>query len=254
MYIDRRKEIFKSIMKDGSVKVSELAQKYSVGEVTIRRDLKYLAQNYGIQLTYGGALSGNNSEYKSIIETDLIKKRTLNLEAKKVIAKKAAELVEDGDTIAFNAGSTVELIIDYLEDFKSLNVITLSLNIAAKASVKPFIDVYMPGGKLRSVSGAFYGPDAESFLEKFNVDKAFFGVVAACVKNGITHPVLEEVHINQLLSKISTRKYLVADSSKYDNVSLVKMMELDAFDAFITDGKLQEVYNNYADLNNIKII
>ncbi|PKM50414.1 MAG: DeoR/GlpR transcriptional regulator [Firmicutes bacterium HGW-Firmicutes-7] len=254
IYIDRRKEILDLIMRNGSVKVIELSQKYDVGEVTIRRDLKYLAQNYGIQLTYGGALAGDIGGYKSIIETDLTKKRTLNLEAKKIIARKAASLIEDGDTIALNAGSTVELIIDYLEDFKSLNVITLSLNVAAKASAKPFIDVYMPGGKLRSVSGAFYGSDAEAFLEKFSVDKAFFGVVAACVKNGITHPVLEEVHINKVLSQISRNNYLVADSSKFDKVSLIKMMDLDAFDIFITDDELQEVYKSYAELNDIKII
>lgn len=253
-YIDRRKEILELIMRNGSAKVSDLAQKFDVGEVTIRRDLKYLVQNYGIQLTYGGAIANDTQIHKSILETELSQKRTQNLEAKRLIAKKAASLIEDGDTIALNAGSTVELILDYLDNFRSLNLITLSLNVAMKASTKPFIDVYMPGGKLRSVSGAFYGSDAEAFLEKFSVDKAFLGVVAVCVKSGVTHPVLEEVNVNKVLAQISRKNYLVADSTKYDKMSLIKMMDLDGFDAFVVDDGFPETYRNYAEMNNIKII
>ena len=254
IYIDRRKEILEIIMKKGSAQVNELAQKFDVGEVTIRRDLKYLVQHYGIQLTYGGAIANDTQGYKSIAETEISKKRTQNLEAKKIIAKKAASLIEDGDTIALNAGSTVELIIDYLDDFNSLNLITLSLNVAMKAAKKPFIDVYMPGGKLRSVSGAFYGSDTEAFLEKFSVDKVFFGVVAACLQNGVTHPVLEEVNVNRVLAHISRKCYLVTDSSKFDKTSLIKMIDLDAFDAFVVDEEFPDTYKNFAELNNIKVI
>ncbi len=254
LYIDRRKEILETIMKNGSAQVSELAQKYDVGEVTIRRDLKYLKQNYNVKLTYGGAIANDNQIFKSIMEIELSKKRTQNLEAKRIIAKKAAELIEEGDTIALNAGSTVELILDYIDNFQSINLITLSLNIAIKASTKPFINVYMPGGKLRSLSGSFYGSDAEAFLEKFSVDKLFYGVVAVCLKSGVTHPSIDEVNVNRVLTQISRKKYLVTDSSKFDKISLVKMTDLDIFDAFIVDDDFPEVYRNIAKLHNIEVI
>jgi DeoR family transcriptional regulator of aga operon len=230
LYIDRRKEILELILKNGSAKVSELAQKYGVGDVTIRRDLKYLAQNYDIELTYGGALANNNIVYKSIMDV-LATRRTQNLDAKRIVAKKAAGLISDGDTIALNSGSTAELVLDYLGDgIRSLNLITLSLSIAAKASTKPFIDIYLPGGQLRSFSNSFYGTDAEAFLEKFSVNKAFFGVLAVSLKDGVTHPILEDANVNRALSKIASKRYLLTDSSKFDKVSLVKMIDLDAFE------------------------
>lgn len=253
-YIERRNVIMELITKDGFVRVSDLAKKFDVGDFTIRRDLKYLVQNFGIQLAYGGAIANDSQMHKSISETKIAEKRTQNLEQKRLIAKKAAGLIEDGDTIALNEGSTVELILDYIENLNSLNLITLSLNVAMKASTKPFINVYMPGGKLRNESGAFYGSDAETFLEKFSVDKVFFGVVAVGIKSGVTHPVLEEVNVNRILAKISRKIILVADSSKFDKISLVKMVPLEDFDTFVVDDDLPEAYRKYAELNNIDVI
>lgn len=253
LYIDRRKEILDHILKTGSAKVNDLAEKYNVGHVTIRRDLKYLAQNYGIQLTYGGALANSNLVYKSIMDV-LDTRRTQNLEAKRIVAQKAASLISDGDTIALNSGSTAELVLDYLGDLRSLNLITLSLSIAAKASTKPYIDIYLPGGKLRSFSNSFFGTDAEAFLEKFTVNKAFFGVLAVSIKNGVTHPILEDADVNRALAGIASRRYLLTDSSKFDKISLVKMLDLDAFDAFITDDNMPEPYSVYAEKHNIQVL
>jgi DeoR family transcriptional regulator, aga operon transcriptional repressor len=244
LYIDRRKEILDLIMKDGSVKVSELAKKYDIGEATIRRDLKFLAEQYGVQLTYGGAFLYKSDNYTNITEMNINKKKAQNLEQKKIIAKKAASLIKDGDTIALNQGSTVELILSYLGNISKLNVITLSLNVAVKASTLPFIDVYMPGGKLRSFSGAFYGRDSEEFLKKFNVDKAFLGAAAVSLENGVTHPVLEEVNSNRVLIEISRKNFLVTDTSKFDKISLVKMADLEEFDAFIVDDDIDDKYKD----------
>lgn len=254
LYVDRRKEILDIIRSGGSAKVADLAKKFSIGEATIRRDLKYLAENYDIQLTYGGAFAKDDNQYNPITEYNIQTKKQQNLEEKKAIAKKAASLIKDGETIALNSGSTVELILDYLEGITHLNIITLSLNVAVKASTIPYVDVYMPGGKLRSYSGAFYGKESEDFLRKFSIDKAFFGVVAISIKDGVTHPVFEEVSSNRILFDISREKYLVADSSKMDKASLVKMANLEEFDGFVVDEHVNEKYIKFADINEIEII
>ncbi|WKY46778.1 DeoR/GlpR family DNA-binding transcription regulator [Eubacteriaceae bacterium ES3] len=254
LYIDRRKEIFNTILEKGSVKVSNLAQKYEVGEATIRRDLKYLADEYGITLSYGGAYRRENINSHTTIELDIFKKRTQNIEEKQFIAQKAAKLIETGDTIALNAGSTVELILDYLEDVKDINLITLSLNVALKASTIPGITVYMPGGKLRSFSGAFYGKEANEFLRSFNIDKAFMGVMAVSINKGVTHGAFEEVEINQIIYEVSSKCYLLADYTKFDQVSLTKIVDLTEFDGFILDDKTPEIYREYCRTNDIEII
>lgn len=252
--IVRRKDILNIIYKQGSVKVTLLAKKYDVNEATIRRDLKDLAKKHGIHLAYGGAFIDDGRTCDSIGEINLIKKRRHNFEEKQMIARKAAKLINDGETIALNAGSTAEYILDYLENITHLNVITLCAHIAIKAATNPAISLYMPGGRLRSPSGVFYGDDSVDFLKKFSVDKCFLGIAAVNIKKGIMHPVLEEIPNQRILLDISEKKYLIADYSKFDCASLATMADLEEFDGLIVDDKLPEVYHEFAKLNNIEII
>ncbi len=253
-HVERRKEIFNSILNKGSVKVAHLSKKYGVGEATIRRDLKYLAKEYGIELAYGGAFVRGSVLNQTTAEMNILKKRTHNIPEKQMIARKAAKLIKDGDTIALNAGSTVEFILDYVEDLNDVNLITLSLNIALKASSIPGITVYMPGGKLRDYSGAFYGKEANEFLKSFNIDKAFMGIMAISLDKGVTHGAYEELEINQTIYQNSRLCYLAADYSKFDKVSLTKMVDLSVFDGFIFDDKTPEIYKEYCKKNEIEII
>lgn len=253
LHIDRRKDLLDLIMREGSVRVRDLAARYGVGEATIRRDLKYLSEEYGVHLSYGGAYVKENHHYGRIIESNIEMKRAVNYEKKQIIAKKAAALVQDGDTIALNAGSTVEFILDHLKGLTKINVITLCLNVLVKAASIPFVDVYIPGGKLRTFSGEFYGGETEQFLRRFNVDKCFFGVSAVSIKKGVTHPALEEVSSNRVLMEISEAKYLIADSSKFNAVSLAKMADLYEFNGIIEDGEMPDEYRRYAELHDIKI-
>lgn len=254
LHIERRKEILNKILNDGSVKVIKLAKDYGVGEATIRRDLKYLAEEYGVELTYGGAFTKKKASYQTAAEMDIFKKRTQHIEEKRMIAKKAASLIHNGDIIALNAGSTVELILDYLENIRDVSLITLSINTALKASTNPGITVYMPGGKLRSFSGTFYGKEANEYLRSFNADKAFFGVMAVSLTKGITHGAFEEIEINQTIFEISQKCYLMADYSKFDKISLTKMAELSTFEGMIFDDKTPEIYKEYCKNNGIEVI
>ncbi|MEG1433175.1 MULTISPECIES: DeoR/GlpR family DNA-binding transcription regulator [Eubacterium] len=253
-YLERRKDILNLIMQEGSVKAEELAKRYAVGVPTIRRDLKYLAEEYGIEIAYGGAYRKESLANQHVVELNITQKRMHHLEDKRFIAKKAAAIVEDGDTIALNAGSSVELVLDYLEGINAVNIVTLSLNVALRASTIPGATIYMPGGKLRNYSGAFYGSETESFLKRFNIDKAFLGVVAVSINKGVTHPSLEEVKTNQILADISRECYLLADHSKFDKTSLIKMYDLSQFHGFILDEATPEIYREYARNNDIIII
>ncbi|OUN00194.1 MAG: hypothetical protein BAA02_05480 [Paenibacillaceae bacterium ZCTH02-B3] len=254
MPLERRKQILDLIYKKGVIKTVELAKHFDVNIATIRRDLKILAREHpGIQISYGGASLRKGQTYQR--EQPMTEKLTQNVEQKMQIAQKAARLIEDGDIIALNCGSTVSLILDYLDPgIRKLTVITLGFNIAEKAVRLPFVELIMPGGTYRHSSQVFWGRNAEMFLEDLVIDKAFFGAVAVDRVYGWTHSVLSEVEMNRIMFKNSRKRYLVADSSKYDKVSLGKVSDLCDFDAWIVDDGLPGQYVEYAEAHGIQII
>lgn len=142
---------------------------------TIRRDLKYLAEEYGIELTYGGAYAKESLASQTTVEMNIAQKKLQNLDEKRIIAQKAARLIKDGDTIALNSGSTVELVLDYLEDMKSLNVITLSLNVALKASTVKGVNVFMPGGRCAAFPALFTERTQMISSESLTLTKPLWG-------------------------------------------------------------------------------
>lgn len=251
--IERQQIIKDQIYKKGSVRVSELSTKFGVHEETIRRDLKTIAEKWDIELIYGGACL-KSAAMASVKEMALIAKRNKNYDAKQIIAKKAAALVEPGDVIALNSGSTVEYILDYHKDKIPFSVVTINVNVAAKASLIDGINVYLPGGMIRGKSGTVIGPGAVDFIKSFSIDKYFVGASAVSIGKGITHPVMVEVELNQALYESSAKSYLVCDSSKIGKNALFKMIDLDGMDSCIVDDNFPDDYKNYLTEKNIQII
>ena len=252
--VERQRLILNMIYQNGSVKVSELAEQFNVGVETIRRDLKALATESDIEIIYGGAHLKNSTNSISVHEKTLAIKRTENYEAKQLIAKKAANLVSPGDIIALNSGSTVEFMLDFLYSKTPLDIITLNVHVMEKALAIPDVNVYIPGGKVRTSSGMIIGPSTADFIGKFAIDKCFLGISAINLSHGITHPVMDEVESNRKLLSVSSKKYVVSDSSKFNKQSLVQMAKFDEVDAFIVDNELPTNYRKYMNLNKIEVI
>ena len=243
--VERRQEILELINQKGSVRVNDLAERYEVGKETIRRDLKVLSEEGGISVVYGGAQLQKPSFGTQIQENTIVQKRALNYELKNQIGKRAAELIQPGDIIALNSGSTVECILDHIADKTPLSILTLNVNIAAKAAAIPNVEVYIPGGKIRTKSGMIIGYEAENYLGQFTVTKCFFGVSAISLGRQITHPSVEEVPNNRALLSISEQVYLLADHTKFDKQSLYKMARLEEMNTVVTDQKLDDHYHAY---------
>lgn len=241
--IERRQDILDLLNQYGSVKVIDLAERYDVGKETIRRDLKALAEESDITVVYGGAHL-YSSPAVQIQEETISSKRKLNYEAKDEIARRAVELIQPGDVIALNSGSTVECMLDYLQDKTPLSLVTLNVNIAARASAIPGIQVYLPSGMVRNRSGMIISTDSVEFIEKFTISKCFFGVSAISLKRGITHPRMEEVPANRALMAASEKVYLLADNSKFDKHSLYTLASFEELTAIFTD-QLPPNYEKY---------
>lgn len=250
--VERQKEILDLLLKNGAVKVPELSKRYGVQDETIRRDLKKLAESWDIQIIYGGACLNTSIATQGVKEHALINKRKENYDAKQVIAKKAARMIESGDTVGLNSGSTVEYILDYIGD-KNVRIFTLNANVAAKALLLPNAEVYLPGGRIRNSSGMVIGPDSIDFIKSFSIDKCFFGISAMSIQRGIMHPVIDEVASNIALLSVSVQNYVVTDSSKINKTAFFNMVGFDSIQNIIVDDDFPQEYREFMALKNIRV-
>ena len=253
--VERRQRILELLREQRTLKSAELVDQFGVTQATVRRDLQALADEFGVRLVHGGATILATRESGVLAEMDLETKQVTNLETKTQIARKAAALVEDGDTIALNAGSTVELMLDYLgPDVHSLTVLTLGLNIAWRAAKLRNVSLFLAGGYYRPSSQAMVGPTAIHALEQLHVDKAFLGAVAVDVEAGWTHPSHTEVETNQLLVRNAGQRFLLADSSKFGRIAFAQICPLTDFDSFIVDDQFPSTVREWADEHDIAVI
>lgn len=252
--VQRRARILDLLRSHGVVRTASLAAALNVDVATVRRDLRALSLDHPIRIVHGGATLAHRGP-GVLQELDLATKQVTNLAAKRTIARKAANLIEDGETIALNAGSTVALVLEYLAaNLTELTIVTLGLNVAVQAVAVPYVRLFLPGGYYRRSSQALTGPTAVRVLEGIHVDRAFLGAVAVDIDAGWTHPSHVEVDTNQLLVRVAAHPYLVADSSKFDKVSFAKVSDLRDFETIIVDDDVPDRYREWAAAEGVTVI
>lgn len=247
--IDRRVKILDMINSKGQVTVNELSGIFSVSEVTIRNDLSHLEKKGLLIKTRGGGLKTQRVG----IDQHLNEKARINSKEKLAIGKKAAELINDNDTIILDSGTTTVEIAKNINGIKNLTVITNALNIASQL-IHDEIKVILLGGILRISSLSLIGPIGENSIKNFYCDKCFLGVDGIDSQTGIFTPNLEEANLNRLMIEGSKEVIIVTDSSKFKRKSFVHIAPISKVNTIITDSKIPE--DEFKNLQNkgIKVI
>jgi DeoR family transcriptional regulator of aga operon len=235
--VSRRKQILQLLSDNGQVMVDSLSRQFSVSEVTIRNDLDQLEKKNLLIRARGGALKFETSVG---LDQRLADKHRINHQEKARIGKHASLLVNDGDTIIIDSGSTTAEMVKNLPDLQDLTVITNALNIANQLVNKPNINMIIPGGYLRKNMLSLVGPQSEKSLRNFNVDKAFLGVDGFDTKSGIFTPSVEEARLNEIMIEVSKEVILLADSSKFKRRSFAFICSIKDIDKVITDDKITD--------------
>ena len=221
---ERRHKILDLLAERGRVTVDELARTFRISTATIRSDLGELARAGALERMHGGALALRDGQDRPISV-----KRTLHHAEKLRIAREAVSLIRDGETIVFDSGTTTAQIAKQLRSmaFGSLNVITISLDIAVLLADIPWVRLIMPGGVLRPESHAFSGYMAEAAIGGLQADRLFLGADGLDPDCGVMTPHLLEAQLNARMIGISRQVVAVADSSKLKrrNVSLIARVE-----------------------------
>jgi len=234
--VNRRNQIILDIQKKGQVLVDELSKQFKVSEVTIRNDLEQLERKNLLVRARGGAI---NFESKVRIDHRLNEKGKINYKEKTEIGKRAAKLINEGDTIIVDSGTTTIEIVKNISHIKELTLITNAINIVNELSNCPGINVIIPGGYLRQNSMSLVGPMAERNLRNLHVDKLFLGVDGFDTKMGVYTPNIEESHLNEIMIEVAKEVIVVTDSSKFKHRSFAYICPINKIHAVVTDGGIE---------------
>ncbi|MCD2173440.1 DeoR/GlpR family DNA-binding transcription regulator [Rhizobium sp. C4] len=211
----RHGEILKLLEIDGSMAVSDLAERLGVSLETIRRDIKPLAES-GAVLRMHGAVA-----LPSALGEAPFEKRMREMSAaKKKIAESVARTIADGESLMLDTGTTTSFLARELLGHRRLTVITNSSDIARVLASVNGNRVYMAGGEIRPDSGAVFGLSASEFITRFSVDHAIISA-GAVDPTGILDYALDEAEFARTVLSRGRRKLAVTDSSKFTRAGLV---------------------------------
>lgn len=246
----RREQILKLLREDGSAKVIDLAKIFKVSEVTIRQDLEKMEVEKLIIREHGGAfLLSIEDQVRSL---SLMNKD--NMDKKMLIGKKAAELIDNGDVIILDSGSTTTEIAKNLIGRKHLTVITNALNIAILLGSQPGIYVLMTGGEFKPPTLSLTGQKAADFLTDIHVDKLFLATAGISLKAGLTYPSISDLVVKKAMINAADAVYLVADSTKIRKTSFASLGALSLIDYIITDPHISEDHKKLFKAHDIQFI
>ena len=246
---DRQKRIERLLQESGVVKVTDLSALLGVSEITIRRDLDTLEKNGNLERTHGGAVYNQRMR----LEPRYAQKDAIHREEKEAIGRAAAKLVEAGDTLLINSGSTTKQVIRSLKISKA-RIITSNLGAVIEAQESE-MELILIGGLLRSQSNSLVGSLATLSLQQVYGSKAFIGVDGLTVKYGLTTPILEEAEIaREMIRRTPGPVIVVADSSKLSVVSNFMTAPIDQVDMLVTDQGINNELREELEKIGIKVI
>lgn len=243
---ERHSIILDIVNSQKSITVSELCEVLKTSESTIRRDLNMMAERGLLNKVHGGAIALNDT--MEFVEHNVEEKSKLYIEEKSAIARYAASLIEDGDFVYIDAGTTTEKMIDFLPD-RNVTFVTNGF-IHAKKLAKRGFKVLIPGGEIKSVTEAIVGAECILALQKYNFTKCFIGVNGISIKAGFTTPDGNEAAVKSAVTANSQHVYVLADHSKFDKISSVTFMPLSE-GTIITDVLMERKYVGKASIKEV---
>ncbi|MEG0963164.1 MAG: DeoR/GlpR family DNA-binding transcription regulator [Lachnospiraceae bacterium] len=244
-------DILDMLQKQHKVEVNELAKKFGISDMTIRRDLNFLAKQYNITRTHGGALMANQSVVRMI---SFDESRISNKEAKEKIAAKAATLIKSGQRIFIDAGSTTRIILNYMSEDVRAVVVTNHLKVAEHALQFDNLSVIMLGGEMIRITNCSSGTVTEEQIKKYQLDIAFLGTAAIGTDGRLYDGYSPEARFKNSIFSVAKKIYLLADASKLNTYDLNEFGLLSQVDGVITDAMIDEEGMNLLRKYNTNII
>ncbi len=238
---ERQEIILNKINTEGIVSLTKLSEELHASICTIRRDFEKLEKQNLCKRIHGGAVKVRNIERLSE-ETDLNMnlRKTMNIDEKKILCKKCADLIQDGDCVFVDGGTTFMYLTNYIQD-KRVTIVTHNTLISKKDS--DLYTLYVLGGENNAKYQMNLGPMVLDYLNYFHFDKAFIGAAGFSLEDmSIYTAEIETAKVKQMAMKKSNRNYLVVDSSKIGTYGFYTMANLLDLQGLITTKKIEQFH------------
>jgi DeoR/GlpR family transcriptional regulator of sugar metabolism len=231
---ERRAEIVKIVLARGRAHVDDLVSALGVSAPTIRKDLDALESRHQVRRTHGGVIGWAGST-----EPDIRERANVNTAEKNAIGRAARSLIEPGDSIFLDSGTTVRAIALDL-DTPRVNVLTNSIDVAVALADRATIRHTLVGGTYRSRGGSTVGPIALGQLQQFGVAKAFIGVTGL-TDNGLWCADIAEAQLKRWIAEHTQTVIVVMDHTKVGAIDFASICNLGLVDTLVTDAPSDEL-------------
>jgi DeoR/GlpR family transcriptional regulator of sugar metabolism len=229
---ERQARIAELVSVRGRARIGELSKLFGVTEPTIRKDLKVLHARGLLKRTHGGALATQR-----VVEREFAGRQASNIAAKEAIARRCVGLIQDGDSVFLDSGTTVQAIASAIAGNGNplmLSALTTSVGVATTLADVPGVDCVLLGGQLRRVDGALVGALALENLQRFTFTLAFIGV-SGFSEMGISVGSLAEAAVKADAIERARRVVLAIDHSKVGTTDFARIAGLDTIDIVVMD-------------------
>jgi DeoR/GlpR family transcriptional regulator of sugar metabolism len=246
---DRMNQVLEILAREGYRSVGELSLDLKVSEMTIRRYLDRLEERGQIKRTHGGAYSG-----QEMIEVDYRVRETVRRAEKEAIGRAAWSLVQPGESIYIDAGTTCAHLALAVDDTRRITVVTNSTMVLQALEHKANVETIALGGKVHPASHSFVGHLAQEAVQQFRFSKAFLGAIGINLPEGFTQSNVDEVPVKRIVAANSREVIVLADSSKFNQRVLVMFLRLDQVHLVITDPGIPPEFREGLEERGVKVM
>ncbi|HEA6212516.1 TPA: DeoR/GlpR transcriptional regulator [Staphylococcus aureus] len=230
----RHELILEELSHKDFLTLQELIDRTGCSASTIRRDLSKLQQLGKLQRVHGGAMLKENR----MVEANLTEKLATNLDEKKMIAKIAANQINDNECLFIDAGSSTLELIKYIQA-KDIIVVTNGLT-HVEALLKKGIKTIMLGGQVKENTLATIGSSAMEILRRYCFDKAFIGMNGLDIELGLTTPDEQEALVKQTAMSLANQSFVLIDHSKFNKVYFARVTLLESATIITSEKALNQ--------------
>lgn len=252
---ERAKKIIQILKQRNGMTIRDLSVAFDVSEMTIRRDIEELTDTGIVQNISGAviynALNGNSEQGD---EYSLLRATTSNVREKRRIGQYAASLIEENDCAIIDNGSTTEYIAAYLDTQTKATIVTCNLNIVNRIYSNPNINLIFGGGYFHADTSMFESQESLALLERIRANKVFVSAAGVHLTLGATCSKHYEIETKKQIIESGAERILIADSSKFSQISPCFFSNLEAFHRIITDDGISDEWKEQIARKKIDLV